>query len=95
MNKKQSLTLGIIGAVCISSIIIINYLYEENIKEQEFNEKHLKKILDKCDYLKRMDERDWIGFDGNYITDLQLLYVPWQNSTHYIDNNICEFIPLY
>ncbi len=94
MNKKQVISLGIIRAVFISSIIIVNYLYEENIKVQQFNENHLKKILDRCDYQKMMDERDWIGFDGNYITDLQILLATWQNSTHYIDNNLCEFIPL-
>ena len=37
-----------------------------------------------------MDERNWIGLDGNKITDTQPLYF-WFNSTHRIDNGLCKW----
>lgn len=37
-----------------------------------------------------MNDRNWIGLDGNKITDHQPLYF-WNNSTHHLDNNTCKW----
>lgn len=64
---------------------------QEMIMETIQNKIKLKRILDRCEYQEMMDKRNWIGLDGIEITNHQPLYVPWKNSTHYIDNNVCEF----
>ena len=81
----------IIGAVLIiASTFVLNYYIDEKIKAQKFSDEQIDIIFKRCDYQKMMNDRNWIGLDGNKITDHQPLYV-WNNSTHHLDNNTCKW----
>lgn len=77
--------LGIIGIVASLGMSFV-----ENEKSLE-DMREIDLIFERCDYQKIMDDRNWIGFDGNKIRDHQPSYA-WGNSTHYINNLICEWI---
>ena len=65
------------------------FIDSENISDV-YTDEQIDRIFKRCDYQKKMDERNWIGLDGNKIRDHQPQYV-WENSTHYLDNNACEW----
>lgn len=88
--KTRNLIIGVVLTIVLTSAFILNYYIDENIKAQKFSDEQIDRILKLCDYQKRMDDRNWIGLDGNKITDTQPLMM-WNNSTHRLDNNICTW----
>ena len=90
MKTKLLIIIGVVLIITITSTFILNYYIDEEIKAQKFSDEQIDRIFKRCDYQKRMDDRNWIGLDGNKITDEQPLYM-WSNSTHRLDNNICEW----
>ena len=89
MKTRLLIIIGAVLLIAIASTLILNYYIDEEIKAQKFSDEQIDIIFKRCDYQKRMDDRNWIGLDGNKITDQQPLYI-WNNSTHHLDNNICE-----
>ena len=90
MKSKLLIVIVVVLIITITSTFILNYYAYEEIKTQKFNDEQIDSIFKRCDYQKMMNDRNWIGFDGNKITDHQPMMV-WENSTHYIDNNICKW----
>ena len=74
----------------ITVTFLLNYHIDEETKSQKFDSEQIDRIFKRCDYQKRMDDRNWIGLDGKKITDHQPLYF-WDNSTHHLDNNTCKW----
>lgn len=83
MNKKQILIISAITLIIIVSSILVFYLYMtvRNF-ELENTPDQLRGIFGNCN-CQADPER----------TCTQTL-IDWQNSTHYIDNNLCEYITL-
>ncbi len=52
-------------------------------------DRQLMEVLELCEYQKDMDERDGIVDEREITREDTLTF--WSNTTHYIDNNICEF----
>lgn len=90
MKTRLLIIIVIVLIIAIASTFVLNYYIDEEIKAQKFNDEQIDRIFKRCDYQKRMDDRNWIGLDGNKITDHQPLYF-WNNSTHRIDNNTCKW----
>jgi len=90
MKTRPLIIVVVVLIITITSTFILIYYIDEEIKTQKFNDEQIDNIFKRCDYQKMMDDRNWIGFDGNKITDHQPM-MAWRNSTHYIDNNICEW----
>ncbi len=88
--KTKHMIIGIVLIVTITCAFVLNYYIDEEIKAKKFSDEQIDIIFKRCDYKKMMDDRNWIGFDGNKITDHQPLYF-WNNSTHYIDSNTCQW----
>ena len=91
-TKLLIIIIGIISLV-VTSAFILNYYIDEEIKTKKFDKEQIDRIFERCDYQKMMDDRNWMGLDGNKIADHQPLYV-WNNSTHRLDNNICDWITI-
>ena len=89
MKTRLLIIIGVV-IIAIAGIFILNYYVDEEIKSQKFRDEQIDRIFKRCDYQKMMNDRNWIGFDGNKITDHQPMMM-WNNSTHYIDNNICKW----
>ncbi len=92
MKTRLLIIIGVL-IIAITSTFILNYYNDEEIKSQKFSDEQLDEIFKRCDYQKRMDDRNWIGSDGNEITDEQPFYV-LRNSTHLLDNNICKWMTI-
>ena len=90
MKTRLLIVIIVVLIITITSTFILNYYVDEEIKTQKFNDEQIDSIFKRCDYQKMMNDRNWIGFDGNKITDHQPMMM-WENSTHYIDNNICKW----
>lgn len=85
--------LVIIGIVIVLltisvSLVLLNYYISEREFESRNSPEQLKAILVKCDCenkIKTFPQQDELCIGP-------LTY--WQNSTHYIDNNICKFVDI-
>lgn len=88
MNTRFLIIVGVVLIIAIAGTFILNYYVDEEIKAQKFSDEQIDRIFKRCDYQKMMDDREWIGIDGNKITDHQPLMM-WINSTHHLDNNTC------
>ena len=93
MKTRLLIIIGVVLLIAITSTLILNYYIDEEIKSQTFSDEQIDRIFKRCDYQKMMDDRNWIGSNGNKITDQQPLYF-WNNSTHRLDNNICDWITI-
>jgi hypothetical protein len=90
MKTRLLIIIGVALIIAITCTFILNYYIDEEIKAKKFRDEQIDGIFKRCDYQKMMDDRNWIGFDGNKITDHQPLYI-WNNSTHHLDNIICKW----
>ena len=90
MKTRFLIIIGVVLITAIACTFILNYYIDEEIKAKKFSDEQIDSIFKRCDYQKMMDDRNWIGFDGNKITDHQPLYF-WNNSTHHLDNITCEW----
>jgi len=89
MKTRLLIIIGSVLIITIASTFILNYYTDEEIKSQKFRDEQIDRIFKRCDYQKRMNERNGIGLDGNKL-DHQPLYF-WNNSTHHLDNNTCKW----
>ena len=90
MKTRLLIIIGVVLIIAITCTFILNYYIDEEIKAKKFRDEQIDGIFKRCDYQKMMNERNWIDFDGNKITDHQPLYI-WNNSTHHLDNIICKW----
>ena len=90
MKTRLLIILVSVFTITITVTFLLNYYIDEETKSQKFDAEQIDRIFKRCDYQKRMDDRNWIGLDGNKGLDHQPLYV-WNNSTHYLDNNACKW----
>ena len=88
MNNKQAVIITIILAASVSSIIGYNHYDSVRNFELENTPEQLESIFSRCDCQERVKNNP--GTNQLCLGSL----VDWQNSTHYIDNNLCEFITL-
>lgn len=83
MNKKQTIIVSAITLIIIVSSIFVFYQYM-TVRNFESN--------------NTPDQLKWIFGNCNCQADpertCEHTFVDWQNSTHYIDNNLCAFITL-
>ncbi|EIJ66275.1 hypothetical protein BD31_I0376 [Candidatus Nitrosopumilus salaria BD31] len=89
MKTRLLIIFGVL-IIAITCTFVLNYYVDEEIKAQKFSAEQIDRIFKRCDYQKMMDDRNWIGLDGNKITDHQPLMI-WNNSTHHLDNNSCAY----
>ncbi len=83
MNKKQAvIIIGVILIISIISIVIIDSYITQRDFESKNTPGQLRGISGLCN-CKLDPERT-----------CPEPFIDWQNSTHYIDNNLCEFITL-
>jgi len=90
MKTRLLMIIGVVLIIAITCTFILNYYIDKEIKTKKFSDEQIDGIFKRCDYQKMMDDRNWIGFDGNKITDHQSMYI-WNNSTHHLDNIICKW----
>ena len=90
MKTRLLIIITAVLVIVITSVFLLNYLIDEEIKSQKFRDEQIDIIFKRCDYQKMMDDRNWIDSDGNKGLDHQPLYV-WRNSTHHLDNNSCKW----
>jgi hypothetical protein len=90
MKTRLLIIIGVVLITAIACTFILNYYIDEEIKAKKFSDEQIDSIFKRCDYQKMMDDRNWIGFDGNKITDHQPMMI-WDNSTHHLDNITCEW----
>ncbi len=83
MNKKQVIIISAIILIIIASSILVYYQYMtvRNF-ELENTPDDLKGVFYSCN-CQADPERT-----------CEHTLIDWQNSTHYIDNNVCEFVPI-
>jgi|CXWL01.1.fsa_nt_gi hypothetical protein len=88
MNKKQIVIIIVVVFIISASIALLNYYISEREFELRNSPEQLKAILVKCgceNKIKTFPEKDELCIGP--LTD-------WQNSTHYIDNNVCKFLEI-
>lgn len=89
MNKKQVLTILAIVSIIIITIVSVYLYIAQQIFEASNTPEQLEKIFSLCNCMPG----SLAPTESGEIVTLQCpdVLVDWQNSTHYIDNNICEF----
>lgn len=89
MNKKRIIVIiSIILITTIISIFISNHIMAIKDFESSNTPEQLESIFSRCACQERVKNNP----DTNMLCLGTL--IDWQNSTHYIDNNLCKFIPL-
>ena len=90
MNKKHVvIILGVVLIIIIIFIVILNH-YISIQREFELNNTpdQLEGVLGNC----ACQERIRANPETNEACTQEL--IDWQNSTHYIDNNVCKFLEI-
>lgn len=83
MNKKQTaIIIGIVLIISVLGVLAFNHYMTVRNFELENTPDQLRGIFGNCN-CQADPER----------TCTQT-FIDWQNSTHYIDNNLCEYITL-
>jgi hypothetical protein len=87
MKTRLLVIIGVVLTISVS-IVLLNYYNYEHEFELRNSPEQLKAILVKCgceNKIKTFPEKDELCIGP--LTD-------WQNSTHYIDNNVCKFLEI-
>jgi hypothetical protein len=88
LNKKHAVF--IIGVVLIISvsIVFLNYYPYERAFESRNTPDQLEGVLGNCACQERIRNNP----ETNEVCTQEL--IDWQNSTYYIDNNVCKFLEI-
>ncbi len=75
----------------LSVATLITYDYLDNSEFPPLADEQLQRVLNYCEEKRQAEASNWIRPDG---TDWAMITIglEWHNSTHSINNNICEWM---